>query len=86
MNLLVVDRGNPLEEDLGLGRINIQVNPSAPCCQTLVKCHQTVHVFVIFLPILDVVEPAMKMERYVCVVDCIWRVLTLSLQDNFVSP
>ena len=34
---LVVGGRNALEEDLGLGRIDIVVNPVSPCCKPFVE-------------------------------------------------
>lgn len=43
--LLIVSGRNSLEEDFGFSRIDILVNPSSPCGQPFVKCHEAVHVF-----------------------------------------
>lgn len=48
---------DPLEEDLGFVRINVEVDPPSPRCQALVKRNQAVHILVQFVPLLDITPP-----------------------------
>lgn len=44
--LLVMGWRDSLEEDSGLWRVDIEIDPFAPSGQPLEECIQTVHVFV----------------------------------------
>ena len=59
---LIMGGRNPLKEDLGLSRINILINPASPCVEPLIKCCQTVHIFVQITPISDIIPPAFHMH------------------------
>lgn len=49
---------DPLEEDLGLGRVDVAVDPPSPCGQSLVECNQPVHVPVVLASVLHIIPPA----------------------------
>ena len=58
LNLQIMGGRNPLKEDLGFGRINILINPPSPCVETLIKCCQSVHIFIQTGPLSDIIPPA----------------------------
>lgn len=57
-DLLIMGRGYILKDNLGLGGVNVEVNPSRPCGQTLIVSHETIHIFVALPAFLDVIPPA----------------------------
>lgn len=59
---LVMGGRDPLEEDLGPGRIHIEVDPPSPCGEALVERDQPVHVPVVLSTVLHVIPPAHRSE------------------------
>lgn len=48
---------DPLEEHLGFVRINVEVDPPSPRCEPFVIRNHAVHIFVKFVPLLDITPP-----------------------------
>lgn len=66
-NLLVMGWRNPLEKDPSLGDVDVGVHPSGPSGETLPECHQTVHVIVIDICVLNVGPSAPKLIHFPCI-------------------
>lgn len=55
--LLIMSGGDSLENDPGFTGINIHVHPPSPGGQPLIKCLQTVHIFLHCISYLHIIPP-----------------------------
>ena len=60
-------RRNALKEYFGFGRVNIEINPSSPSGQSLIKGHQTVHVLEKLGTISDIIPSAYDRESNIII-------------------
>lgn len=64
LGLLVMGRGNSLEENPSLGRINVWIHPRSPCCKCRLKSNHTVHVLHYLSPYLDVIPSELQSIQF----------------------